>query len=81
MVLIRELNIYIKSENVKFDFMIKTRGGAANICNGYKSVALVTENSEQQFNVKSHFVIFGPVVGEGQLYYDTASQALICIFL
>ena len=45
----------------------------------YKYGAFVIVKSEQELKIKSHFGIFDPVIGEGQLYYDTASLDLRCI--
>ena len=47
---------------------------------GSKYGAFILGQSEKQFNIKSCFGIFDPVIGEGQWYDDTESQDLKCIF-
>ena len=42
----------------------------------YKYVSLILVQSEQQFKIQSHFGIFDPVIGEGQLYDDAESYVL-----
>ena len=45
----------------------------------YKYREFIFWQSEQQFKIQSHFVIFDPVIGEGKWYDDTASHAIKCI--
>ena len=44
-----------------------------------KNGSFVIGQSEQQFKIKSYFVIFDPTIGEGGLYDDVALRALKCV--
>ena len=69
-------HLYIFRKFVKFGF-IRWTWKILNILGGYKYGAFISGHSGQQFNMKSHFGIFDPIVGEVQLYYDASSKDLI----
>ena len=57
--------------------LLRESGNKWSSCSDYsKYGAFIIGKSEQQFKIRSHFVIFDRLIGEGQWYDDAASNAL-----